>query len=75
MIDPREVSASVIMLQVQVLVRDAGTAQKAREQIKVGFSPQPFIWVWKKDKRRFEVLIRPYLGAADIHVTCSRSRN
>ena len=73
MIDPREVSATVIMLQVQALVRGAGTAKEAREKIKAGFSPQPFVWVWGKNKRCFEVLARPYPGASDIRITCSRN--
>jgi hypothetical protein len=70
--DPREVSATVVILHVQALVRGAGTAKEAREQIKAGFSPQPFVWAWRKDKKRFEILIRPYPGASDIRVTCSR---
>lgn len=73
MIDPREVSATVIILQVQALVRGAGTAEKAREQIKAGFSPQPFVSVWTTNRRCFEVLARPYPGASDIHITCSRN--
>jgi hypothetical protein len=73
MIDPREVSPSVIILQVQALVRGAGTAKEAKEQIEAGFSPQPFVSVWRKNRRCFEVLVRPYPGASDIHITCSRN--
>lgn len=73
MIDPREVPAAVIILRVQALVRGAGTAKEAREQIEAGFSPRPFILVWRKNRRCFEVLARPYPGASDIRITCSRN--